>query len=172
MLYSIKLFAELVTSSSWIRIMETKTQLENALKDAMRAKDDLRKRTLRMALAAIRMAEIDKGKQLDEPAVLAILQKEVKLRQEAIVDAQRANRPEAEADSKAEIAVLESYLPRPLSEEELRALAREAIGEVGAGSQADLGKVMRALMPRLQGRAAGDQASRVVRELLQEGPRG
>jgi uncharacterized protein YqeY len=152
--------------------MTTKTELESALKDAMRANDDLHKRTLRMALAAIRLAEIEKGGALDEPAVLAILQKEVKSRQEAIVEAQRANRPEMEAANKAEIAVLEVFMPEPLSEDELKAMAQEAAAEVGASTQADMGKVMRVLMPRLQGRATGDQASRIVRELLQQGPKG
>jgi len=149
--------------------METKARLESDLKDAMRAHDDLRKKTLRMALSAIRLAEIDKHGQLDESAVMAIMQKEVKSRQETIVEAQRANRPDLESEAKAEIIILENYLPQPISTEELEALARESMAEVGASTQADMGKVMRLLMPRLQGRATGDQASQVVRRLLQQG---
>jgi uncharacterized protein YqeY len=147
--------------------MTTKTLLENALKDAMRAGDDLRKRTLRMAISAIRMAEIDKGGALDENAILAILQKEVKSRQESIADAQRANRPDLEAASQDEIEILEGFLPKQLSLEELESLARQAIAEVGATSPREMGQVMKILIPRLQGRATGDQASQAVRKLLQ-----
>lgn len=146
--------------------MSTKTDLENALKDAMRSSDDLRKRTIRMALAAIRMVEVEKGKPLDEAGLLAVLQKEVKSRQEAIADAQRAHRPDLEAASQAEIGVLEGFLPRPLSPEAIESLAREAIAEVGASSPREMGQVMKVLIPRLQGRATGDQASQAVRKLL------
>jgi uncharacterized protein YqeY len=147
--------------------MTTKAQLESDLKDAMRANDDLRKRTLRMALSAIRFAEVESGSALDENAILAILQKEVKMRQEAIAEAQHANRPDLEEASKAEITVLEPYLPRSFSPEELESQARQAIADVGATSPQEMGKVMKVLMPRLQGRATGDQASQVVRRLLQ-----
>jgi len=146
--------------------MSTKTQLEDALKDAMRAGDDLRKRTLRMALSAIRLAEIDTGQALDDFAVQAILQKEVKSRQEAIAEAQQAKRPDLEAAARDEIAVLEDFLPKQLSPQELEALAKEVIAEVGATSMKDMGQVMKVLLPRLQNRAPGDQASRVVRTLL------
>jgi uncharacterized protein YqeY len=147
--------------------MATKQQLEDALKEAMRTGDDLNKRTLRMALASIRLAEKDKGAALDEAGVIAILQKEVKSRQESIADAERAGRPDLAADSQAEIGVLEGFLPKPLAQEELEALARQAIAEVGATSPREMGQVMKALMPRLQGRATGEQASQVVRSLLQ-----
>jgi uncharacterized protein len=147
--------------------MSTKAQLESALKDAMRAQDDLRKRTLRMAISAIRFAEIEKGGELEESAVLAILQKEVKSRHESIADAQRANRPDLEAACREEIAVLEGYLPKPFSPEDLENLARQVIAEVGATSPREMGQVMKILMPRLQGKATGDQASQVVRKLLQ-----
>jgi hypothetical protein len=147
--------------------METKEQLTSALKDAMRAKDELRKRTIRQTMAAIKQIEIDKRLTLDEPGVLAVVQKEVKSRHEAIADAERAHRPDLVDEARAEIAVLESFLPKGLSPEELEALARQAIVEVGATSPREMGQVMKALMPRLQGRATGDQASQVVRKLLQ-----
>ncbi len=146
--------------------MDTKAKLENSLKDAMRARDDLQKRTLRMALSAIRLAEIEKGKPLDEQAVLSILQKEIKSRRESIADAQRANRPDLEAESEAEIGVLETFLPQPLSQEELDALAQQAIAETGATSAREMGQVMKALMPHIQGRATGDQVSQTVKRLL------
>jgi len=145
--------------------MNTKERLETDLKDAMRANNELIKRTLRMALAAIKQSEIDKGP-VDEVIVISILQKEVKARQEAIVDAERANRPDLAVTQKEEMALLEAYLPKSLSSEELEALARQAIQEAGAESVAQMGQVMKLLIPRLQGRASGDQASQAVRKLL------
>jgi len=149
------------------RSMVTKAQLENALKEAMRSGEVLKKNTLRMALSAIRLAEVDKGAPLDEQALLNVLQKELKSRREAIEDAQRANRPELAAAAEAEIKVIEAFLPEALSPEELEALARQAIQETGATSIREMGQVMKALMPRLQGRATGEQASQAVRKLLQ-----
>lgn len=146
--------------------MSTKEQLEAGLKEAMKAGDDLRKRTLRMALAAIRQAEIDGGKPLEESQMQLILQKEIKSRHEAIAEAQRAHRPDLETAAKDEIGVLEGFLPRQLAPEELDVLARQAVAETGATSQKDMGQVMKVLMPRLQGRASGDQASQAVRQLL------
>jgi uncharacterized protein len=147
--------------------MNTKIQLEDALKDAMRSGDDLHKRTIRMALSAIRLAEIDKGASLDEAAVVSILQKEVKSRQEAIEDARRANRTDLVESSQAEIAVLQGFLPKQLTSDELEALAKQVVAEVGATNIRDMGQVMKVLVPRLEGRAPSDQASQVVRRLLQ-----
>lgn len=147
--------------------MLTKAQLESALKDALRAGDDLRKNTLRLALSAIRLAEVEKGASLDESALLAVLQKEVKSRRESIADAQRANRLDLVSAAEAEIVVLETYLPQPLSPAELEILARQVIQEVGATSLREMGQVMKVLIPKLQGRATGDQASQAVRKLLQ-----
>ncbi len=146
--------------------MTLSEQLQAALKDAMRAGDELTKRTLRMVISAIRLNEVEKGAKLDDAGVIAVLQKEVKSRQESISDAQKANRPDLEAESRAEIEVLEKFLPKAFSEAELEALVREAIAETGAASQKDMGKVMKVLMPRLQGRATGDQTSQAVRRLL------
>ena len=148
--------------------MDTKTKLQNALKDAMRAGDTLRKDTLRLAIAAIQMAEVQPGsKELDEAAYLAIVQKEVKSRRESIADAERAHRPDLIAAAEAEILILEEFLPKGFAPEELEALARQAVAEAGATSIREMGQVMKLLMPRLQGRATGDQASQAVRKLLQ-----
>jgi uncharacterized protein YqeY len=147
--------------------MSVKEKLENSLKDAMRAKDDLRKRMLRRALSSIRLTEIDKGVTLDDPGVIAVLQKEVKSCHEAIADAQRASRPDLVEIALAEIGVLEEFMPRPLTPEELQELARQAIAEAGATSPREMGQVMKILMPRLQGRTTGDQASQAVKQLLQ-----
>jgi uncharacterized protein YqeY len=147
--------------------MEIKTQLENALKDAMRSGDDVRKRTIRMVLAAIKQVEIDKRIVLDDPAVIAILQKEVKTRRESIEESQRANRPDLVAALEAELAVLAEFMPKAMQTEELNALAEAAILEVGASSPADMGKVMKALLPRVAGRAPNDQVSAAVRHALE-----
>jgi uncharacterized protein YqeY len=147
--------------------MDTKARLESDLKNAMRASDELRKRTLRMALSAIRLAEVEKGGALEEIAVLSILRKEIKSYQESIEDARRANRPDLEQGAAEQIHLLEEYLPQQLASEELEALAGQAIAEVGASSLREMGQVMRVLIPRLEGRASGDQASQAVRKLLQ-----
>jgi hypothetical protein len=146
--------------------MSTKTQLEVDAREALRAGNDKRKSTLRMALAALKLAEIEKGSALEEGEVLAILHKEIKSRHESIADAERAGRPELAAAAQAEIVILEAYLPRPFTQAELEALARQVIAEVGASSARELGLVMKALMPRLEGRATGSQANQVVRQLL------
>jgi uncharacterized protein YqeY len=148
--------------------METKTHLEIALKEAMRAGDDVRKRTIRMVVAAVRQVEIDRQAKLDESAVLAIIQKEIKTRKEAVEEARGANRPDIVAATEAEIIVLQAYLPQAMTSDELRALVEAAIVEAGANSPSDMGKVMKLLMPRVAGRAPGDQVSAAVRQLLQK----
>jgi uncharacterized protein YqeY len=147
--------------------MTTKNELEAVLKDAMRSGDDVRKRTLRMVLSAIRMAELEKKQALDETGIAAILQKEIKSRREAIADAQRANRPEMIVATEAEIVFIEGFLPKAIPPEELENMAKQVITELGASSVKDMGQVMKSLLPRLQGRAAGDQVSSVVRKILQ-----
>jgi uncharacterized protein len=150
-----------------MNFMDTKTLLENDLKSAMRSGDVVRKRALRMALSAIKLAEVQKGAALDEAQILAVLQKEIKSQQETIAEAQKANRPEMVAAAQAESAVLENFLPPSLDQEELETMVRAAIIEVGASSPADMGKVMKALMPEIKGRASGEQVSQMVRQLLQ-----
>ncbi len=149
-------------------MMDTKTQLNESVKQAMKSGDELRKRTLRMVLAAIKQAEVDRRITLDEAAVLAILQKEIKMRKESLEEAQKANRADLAADAQAEIEALNTFLPKGLSADELRELARQAIAETGASAPADMGKVMKAMMSKVAGRAPGDQVSAVVRELLQK----
>jgi len=148
--------------------MESKVQLEIALKEAIKAGDDVRKRTVRMVLAAVRQVEIDRQVNLDEAAVLAIIQKEIKTRKDAVEEARHANRTDIVAATEAEIVVLQAYLPQAVSADELKALAVAAIAETGAASPADMGKVMKLLIPRLAGRASGDQVSAAVRQLLQK----
>ncbi len=134
----------------------------------MRAGDDVRRRTIRMVMAAIKQAEVDRQTKLDEMAVIAILQKEIKSRRESLEEAQKANRPDLAEAAQAEITVLDAFLPEAMGADELRVLAAAAIAEVDASSLADMGKVMKALIPRVAGRAPGDQISQVVREMLQK----
>ncbi|MBM3144186.1 MAG: GatB/YqeY domain-containing protein [Chloroflexi bacterium] len=146
--------------------MSTKEKLTQSLKEAMKAKDVLRKRVARMALASIKNAEVEKRGELDEPGLLAILQKEVKARHETIEGARQAKRDDLIAEAEAEIAVLEEYLPKALSPEELKAIVQETIAETGAASLNEIGKVMGALMPKIRGRADGKEANQIARELL------
>ncbi|HUH97898.1 MAG TPA: GatB/YqeY domain-containing protein [Anaerolineales bacterium] len=146
--------------------MEIKTQLSSSMKDAMRARDEVRLRTVRMALANIKQAEVDKQTPLDEAAVISLLHKEIKNRREAADEARQANRPDLIADNEAEIKVLEAFLPKAMPAEELRALAQASIAETGAAGPSDMGKVMKVLLPKVAGRAAGDQVSALVKELL------
>jgi len=148
--------------------MDIRTKLENSVKEAMRAGDDVTRRTVRMVMAAIKQVEVDQRIKLEEPAIFSIIQKEIKTRREALDEAGRANRADLIAAGEAEINVLKQFLPKELSPEDLMTLVQEAVAEVGATSPADMGKVMKVLLPRVQGRAPGDRISQAVRSLLQQ----
>jgi len=148
--------------------MSIKTQLNDSLKDAMKSGDDVRKRTVRMALASIKQVEVDKRVELDDAAVTSILQKEVKNRRESLEEARTANRADLIESNEAEIRVLEAFLPKAMPAEELRAIVQAAITETGASSPADMGKVMKVVIPKVAGRAPNDMISATVRELLQK----
>jgi uncharacterized protein len=148
--------------------MNTKTKLNDAVKEAMKSGDEVRKRTLRMALAAVKQAEVDKRVELDELAVTALVQKEVKTRREALEEAKKAGREDLIAENEAEIKVLEEFLPKAMPAEELRALVQAAIAETGASAPSDMGKVMKVVMPKVAGRAPNDAISAMVRELLSQ----
>lgn len=149
--------------------MNLKEQLQADLKEALKSGDAIRKTTIRMALAAIKNAEVEKIGELDEGETLALLQKEVRQRRESIEEAQQAGRDDLVQEGEAEIAVLEGYLPAQLSREEIAAHAQAAIEETGAASPKDMGNVMRVLMPKLKGQADGKLVNEVVRELLASG---
>ena len=148
------------------RSVVTKPELETRLHDAIRAGDELAKRTLRMVLAAWKLAEVDRGGPLDEGGALSLLQKEAKGRRETIADAERAGRQDLIQAAQAELAFLESFLPQPLTERELEDLVLQAIREVGASSPDQMGLVMKALIPTVHGRADGKALSQAVRNLL------
>jgi len=146
--------------------MKIKQRIEDDLKQAMKARDDLRKRTLRMVVTSLKLAEVDRQAELDDPAILGLIQKEVKSRQESVAEAKQAGRDDLVESTQAEIDFLQEYLPQALTESELNALVEEAVDEVGAEGPADMGKVMKVIMPRIQGRADGKVVSELVRGRL------
>lgn len=147
--------------------MTIKMQLTEAMKDAMKSGDEVRKRTVRMVLAAVKQAEVDKRTELDDMAVMSLIQKEMKNRRESLEEARKANRADLVEANEAEMKVLEAFLPKAMPAEELRALVQNAIDETGASTPADMGKVMKVVMAKVAGRAPNDVVSAAVRELLQ-----
>ena len=147
--------------------MTIKNQLNDSIKDAMKSGDEIRKRTVRMVLAAVKQVEVDKRVELDDMAIMNIIQKEVKNRRESLEEARKASRTDLIEANEAEIKVLEAFLPETMPAEELRALVQAAIAETGAAVSADMGKVMKTVMPKVAGRAPNDMVSATVKELLQ-----
>ena len=142
-------------------------QLRSDLRDAMRAKDAPRRNTIRMLEAAIKNAEIDKrGAGLEESDILAILQRQVKQRRESIEQFVSGGREDLAETERAEIAIIEAYLPRQLSREEVTERAEAVIEQAGATGSGDRGKVMGMLMRELRGEADGQLVNEVVGELL------
>ncbi len=146
--------------------MDIKTKLTESMKDAMKSGDKVRKLTVSMVLAAVKQVEVDKRTTLDDMAVVALIQKEIKNRREAIEEAKKANRPDLIEGNEAEVKVLEVFLPQAMPAEELRSLVQAAITEAGATAPSDMGKVMKIVMPKVAGRAPNDMISSMVRELL------
>ena len=146
--------------------MTLQEQLRADLEAALREQDQVRKSAIRMAIAALKNARVAKNADLTEDEMMAALEKEVKQRRNAMAEFERAGRQDLVASESAELAVLEAYLPEPLSEDEIAELARQLIEETGANSLGQMGQVMGKLMPRVRGRADGRQVSQIVRELL------
>lgn len=146
--------------------MSKKTDLEQALKEAMRSNDAPRKNTFRVALTAVKEAEVQKKGELDDAEVVGILQKELKSRQEALEEAEKASRADLAENAKTEIQILEALLPDPLTQEELDAIVLSAINETGATSMSDMGKVMKLAMQKAEGRTDGNNLSLAVRSKL------
>jgi len=146
--------------------MNIKEQLQADLITAMKTHDETKKWVVKMIKAATQLAEVAKGKELEQEEILALIQKEIKTRHETRADAEKAGREELIAQADQEIACLKTYLPAQLSEEELKDLVRNVIAQCGASSLKDMGIVMKTLQPILAGRASNAEASRVVREFL------
>ena len=141
-------------------------RLESELKEAMVARDAERRNTLRLILASLRSAEKELQRPLHDDEELQVLQRERKRRTEA-AEAFRAGGREEQADTEErELAVLEEFMPEPLSEDELEEIIDDVIAEVGATSLRQLGRVMADVMPQVAGRADGSSVSQLVREKL------
>ena len=148
--------------------MNKKQEIQQALTAAMKARDEDTKRTLRLVMASVKLAEVETGEELDDARILSILQKEVKTRDDMIEESKKADRDDLVQSAQRELDILNQFLPQQMSADDLKTLAQSVIEEVGAKEMRDMGKVMSLLMPKLEGRASGQDASKAVRELLQK----
>jgi len=146
--------------------MALKERITEDMKSAMRAGDKDRLGTIRLALAAIKQREVDERVSLDDAQVLAVLEKMIKQRREAIIQFDSGGRADLVAKETAEIAVLQGYLPARMSDAEIEALIREAIAATGAVSIKDMGKVMGAVKAKAQGRADLAEVSARIKQTL------
>lgn len=145
-----------------------KTRLRADLTEAMKARDEVRASTLRMALTAVTNEEVagKQARELSDDDVVGVLSREAKRRREAAEAYDEANRPELAERERAELAILAGYLPQPLSEDEVRALVAAAIAETGASGPSGMGQVMKVVTPQTRGRADGAMVSTIVKEQL------
>jgi len=132
----------------------------------MRARDEVRMLVLRSLLSAMNYAEIAKQKKLDDGGIIEVISKEIKQRRESIEAYEKGNRPDLVNQEKAEMAVLQEYMPAQMGREEVTALVQKVIEEVGAKGAGDKGKVMQKLMPQVKGKADGSEVNNIVTELL------
>lgn len=146
--------------------MALKERLDQDLKAAMREKAQLKLDTIRMLKSAIKYREIELMKPLDDAGVLAVIGSEVKRRRDSVEQYRAGNRAELAEKEEREIAILQGYLPQQLSADELRAKVDEAVAKVGAQGPKDMGAVMKALLPEVQGRAEGKVVSDMVKARL------
>lgn len=146
--------------------MSIKDEINQDLKQAMRDKDTTRRDALRGLMAAIRQVEVDKRQDLSDDDIISILMTEAKRRRESIESYEEAGRGDDAEQEHFELEVIESYLPRQLSREEITDLVQTTIAEVGAASPQDIGKVMGALMPKVRGQADGRLVNEIVRQQL------
>lgn len=148
--------------------MSIKDQLTEDMKQAMKDRENgkLRLSVIRMVRSNIKNVEINDKKELTDDEVLAVLMKEVKMRQDSLEEFQKAGRSELVAQAEEEIKILKKYLPEALSDEELKGIVAEVVAEVGAATMKDMGKVMPAVMAKTKGRADGKRINAMVRELL------
>lgn len=148
--------------------MSLKEKLTEDMKSAMKAKEKGKTRlsVIRMVRAAIKNQEIDSGRELNDDDVIQVLSREVKMRRESLVDFQKADRPEAVKDLENEIEILMEYLPEQMTEEEIIALVKKTIEEVGAQNPKEMGKVMGKLVPLTKGKADGKLVSEIVKKAL------
>jgi uncharacterized protein len=140
--------------------------IANDMREAMKAREQVRVGTLRMLMAAVKNTEVEKLHELSDDEVIEVISREAKRRRESIEAFEKGGRSDLVEKEAAELAVLEAYLPERLSDEELGALVDQAIAETGASTPKQMGEVMKALMPKLRGRADGAQVSALVKARL------
>ncbi len=143
-----------------------KERLNDAVKEAMKAKDKDRLTVLRMATSALKQIEVDERIELDDTRVLAVIEKLIKQRKESIEQFTKGGRDDLANKERAEIVVLQEFLPEALSPAELEQIIRDTIAETGAQSAKDMGKVMNAIKPKVQGRADMSVLSQQIKSLL------
>ena len=141
-------------------------RIDSEMKDAARAKQAQRLNTLRMLKSAMKYREIEKGKALDDADIVGVVGTLIKQRRDSAAQYTAGGRPELAANENAEIAILEAFLPRQMTDDELAALVQEAIAAAGAKGPKDMGGVMKALMPKVQGKAEGKRVSDAVKAAL------
>jgi len=146
--------------------MSLKERLKEDMKAALKAKDKEKLSVIRMLHSLIKNAEIDKRGELTDEEIISLLMKYAKQRRESIELYEKGGRQDLVEKERRELQIVESYLPKQMSEEEIRELVAKVIEEVGASSPKDIGKVMQAVMPKVKGRADGSLVNRIVRELL------
>ena len=146
--------------------MPIKERLQEDLKQAMKSKDKFRSSTISLAKSAILLVEKTDGIKLEDEQVIEILAKEVKQRNEAILEFQKGNRQDLVDSAKAEIEILKEYLPQQLSEEEIKKIVIDVADNLGASSMKDMGKVMAEVRPKIVGRADGRLVSSIVKNYL------
>ena len=147
--------------------MSLKEQLMSDFKDAMKAKDEVRKNTISFARAAVKQYEIDNRKELDDEGIVAILAKQVKMRKDALSDFEKAGRMDLVDAYKQEIEVLQKYLPAQLSADEIRDIVKATAAELGIeGGKQNMGKLMGAVMGKVKGVADGNDVRKVIEEFL------
>jgi hypothetical protein len=149
--------------------VDLKTRLTNDLKEGLRSGDKLRVSVIRLLSTMIKNREVDKRGPLTDPEVLQAVSTSCKQRQESIEQYRKGGRDDLATKESAELAILQSYLPKPLTGEELQGLVQEAVLEAQATSMKEMGKVMALLMPRVTGRADGKAVNAMVREALAKG---
>ena len=149
--------------------MSLQTDIESAMRAAMKARDAVRVSTLRLAMAAAHNRQIEFGHELTDAEVVEVLDRQVKQRRESIELYRQGGRPELADAEEAELAILREFLPEPLTDAEIERLARDAVAATGASGPADMGRVMAVLVPQTKGRADGKVVSELVRRLLSEG---
>lgn len=146
--------------------MSLKERLLNDLKDAMKAKDIVRKDTIQLIRSAILQVEKDKQVVLGDDEISEILARELKNRRDALSEIEKSGRADMKEKAEREIEIILEYMPKQLSRDELEAIIKETIAETGALSLKDMGKVMKAVMPKVKGKADGNVVNEIVKSLL------